>query len=340
MQRLQARQDVGPLDNLGTNKYKFSSLNYPSDIESLSHAMLFNILIQDATKDRDAGKAALAPSGSNGQPVGSRTAELNKGNFLGLTRRTKRSTTAISLYVPETVVFDNKQTYQQMNMLDTLGIGGTLAATGLSKAAGAMNITSGAGALGATLGSSLALAGVSRATSAAAGAAEGLARRLGAFGNVVGAAVDATKVSNLKTAANMIGFAVNPVIEVLYSSPVLRSFNFDFVFAPRSAEEANDVWSIIYQFRRHSAPELIASGVMFVPPSEFEITFLRKTGAGFAENTNMPRIASCVLEDIQVDYASAGSFVTFTDGMPVQIRMRLQFKELNIITREAIDKGY
>lgn len=333
MQRLQARQDVGPLDNLGTNKYKFSSLNYPSDIESLSHAMLFNILIQDATKDRDAGKATLAPSGSNGQPVGSRTAELNKGNFLGLTRRTKRSTTAISLYVPETVVFDNKQTYQQMNMLDTLGIGGTLAATGLSKAAGAMNITSGAGALGATLGSSLALAGVNRG----ANAAEGLARRMGAFGNAL---ADATKVSNLKTAANIIGFAVNPVIEVLYSSPVLRSFNFDFVFAPRSAEEANDVWSIIYQFRRHSAPELIASGVMFVPPSEFEITFLRKTGAGFAENTNMPRIASCVLEDIQVDYASAGSFVTFTDGMPVQIRMRLQFKELNIITREAIDKGY
>lgn len=333
--RLQARPDTAPLSELGTSKFKFSSLNYPSDIETLSHAMLFNIMIQDATKDLAAGKAALAPNGPNGQPVGSRTADLNKDNLLGLTRRTKRSTTAISLYVPETMVFDNKQNYQEMNMLDQLGILGAGAATALSK--GTAGVTSAAGALGATLGSSLALSGVN----ALQEGARRLISRAGPVGRAIGgAAGDALKASNLKQGAQIAGFAVNPIIEVLYSSPALRSFNFDFTFAPRSAEEANDVWSIIYQFRRHSAPELLAAGIMFVPPSEFEITFLRKTGGGFAENTNMPRISSCVLQDIQVDYASAGSFVTFTDGMPVQVRMRLQFKELNIITREAIDKGY
>lgn len=334
--RLQARPDTAPLSELGTSKFKFSSLNYPSDIETLSHAMLFNIMIQDATKDLAAGKAALAPNGPNGQPVGSRTADLNKDNLLGLTRRTKRSTTAISLYVPETMVFDNKQNYQEMNMLDQLGVAGSFMATGISKASAGMNVTGAAGALGATLGSSLALTGLA----AGQETARNFLRGSGPIGRALAVAGDALKASNLKQGAQMAGFAVNPIIEVLYSSPALRSFNFDFTFAPRSAEEANDVWSIIYQFRRHSAPELLAKGTMFVPPSEFEITFLRKTGGGFAENTNMPRISSCVLQDIQVDYASAGSFVTFTDGMPVQVRMRLQFKELNIITREAIDKGY
>ncbi len=333
--RLQARPDTAPLSELGTSKFKFSSLNYPSDIETLSHAMLFNIMIQDATKDLAAGKAALAPNGPNGQPVGSRTADLNKDNLLGLTRRTKRSTTAISLYVPETMVFDNKQNYQEMSMLDQLGILGAAGATALSS--GTSGVTSAAGAIGATLGSSLALSGIN----ALQAGARRLLSRAGPVGRALGGvAGDALKASNLKQGAQISGFAVNPLIEVLYSSPSLRSFNFDFTFAPRSAEEANDVWSIIYQFRRHSAPELLAAGVMFVPPSEFEITFLRKTGGGFAENTNMPRISSCVLQDIQIDYASAGSFVTFTDGMPVQVRMRLQFKELNIITREAIDKGY
>lgn len=331
-QRQEARQEPAPLNTLVNNPYGFSSLNYPSDIENLSHAILFNVMIQDSTKDLSANKSQLA-QGTNGQPVGSRTAELTKGNLLGLTRRTKRSKTAISLYVPETVVFDDKQSYQQMNLLDTLGIAGTTAATGSSSLAGASGGMGAGGAVAATLGASAAVAAGDLLGSAA--------RRVLDRGGVAGSILNAaTSVSSLKTAANIVGFAINPVIEVLYQNPQLRSFNFDFVFAPRSSKEADDVWSIIYQFRRHSAPELLAKGTMFIPPSEFEITFLRKTGTGFAENTNIPRISTCVLETVQTDYASVGNFTTFTDGMPIQIRMRLSFKELNIITREAIDRGY
>ena len=51
-------------------------------------------------------------------------------------------------------------------------------------------------------------------------------------------------------------------------------------------------------------------------------------------------MTSCVLTDVQVDYAPSGGYVTFEDGMPVQIRMRLVFMELHVITREMIDKGY
>jgi len=330
-QRQEARQEPAPLNTLVNNPYGFSSLNYPSDIENLSHAMLFNVMIQDSTRDLSANKSQLA-QGPNGQPVGSRTAELTKGNLLGLSRRTKRSKTAISLYVPETVVFDDRQSYQQMNMLDTLGIAGTGAATLLSKAPSA---TRSEAAIGAVAGAAAALSG-----SRMAEAGLRFLGSSGAGGFLGRLAADATSVSNLKTAANIVGFAINPVIEVLYQNPQLRSFNFDFVFAPRSSKEADNVWSIIYQFRRHSAPELLAMGTMFIPPSEFEITFLRKTGTGFAENTNIPRISTCVLETVQTDYASVGNFTTFTDGMPVQIRMRLSFKELNIITREAIDRGY
>jgi len=108
------------------------------------------------------------------------------------------------------------------------------------------------------------------------------------------------------------------------------------------------VWKIINEFRRHSSPEYLPDtyGTILTPPSEFQITFLRKTlsasgsGGGFIENTNLPRITSCVLSDVQVDYAPTGGYVTFEDGMPVQIRMRLVFIELHMITREMIDKGY
>ena len=298
--RQEAREDVAPLSELGTNKYKFSSLNYPSDIENLSHALLFNVLIQDSSKDLSSGKIQQAKSGENGEPVKSRTADLIKDNVLGLTRRTKRSTVAISLYVPETIVFDNSQNYQTPNLLDSpLGIAGAAAATGISRLSAGAGIQSGAGAIAATLGSAAGLATLGVAKDYAGKVLE--KGRGGIAGDVVSKLLN---TSNLKTAAQYAGFAINPVIEVLYSSPNLRSFNFDFVFAPRSLEEADAVWSIIYQFRRHSAPELLAKGTMFVPPSEFDITFLRKTTTGFVENTNVPRISSCVLKDVQIDYAS------------------------------------
>jgi len=336
--RQNARADVAPLTGLTESGFSFSSYSYPTDIETLSHAILFNVLVQSASKDITSRKVDIVKDGATGGYVLSRTSDLIKNNSLGLTRKTQRTSTAIALYVPETVVFDSSQNYQTPNLLDTLGIAGTAAATLGSKA----NPTSSAGAIGATL----AATGLVGASSMATGALGGAFRRTdpttGGTSTAPAARIagSALSVSNLKTGAQIVGFAVNPVIEVLYSSPNLRTFNFDFVFAPRSTEESDAVWNIIYQFRRHSSPELIAAGTLFVPPSEFEITFLRKTPSGFKENTNIPRMATCVLTSVQVDYASSGQFATFTDGMPVQIRMRLSLKELNIITREAVDKGY
>jgi hypothetical protein len=48
-----------------------------------------------------------------------------------------------------------------------------------------------------------------------------------------------------------------------------------------------------------------------------------------------------VLENMQVDYGSnQAAFNSFDDGMPSEINLRLQFRELEILTKERIDKGY
>ena len=57
------------------------------------------------------------------------------------------------------------------------------------------------------------------------------------------------------------------------------------------------------------------------------------------ENRYMQRIGESVLENVSVDYAPNG-FATFNDGSPVQIRLTLQFKETNILTRETIIQSY
>lgn len=346
---------AGPLASLQQNEYKFSSFNYPLKIENLSHAMLFNINVQDGrianrTGDLTSGREQISEgefqiTQSRQQRIQKETRGILSGvpvigdTRIGLTRYTKRIKRAISLYVPETLVFDDSQEYKTPSLTKEFGLAGAAIASAASenpRTAAALGI---AGIVGALLFPQTGRAIVS------------------GLGLLNKAQKEATQT--LSTAASIMGFAVNPVIEVLYSSPKLRKFRFDFVFAPTSQQEADMVWQIIYEFRRHAAPEILAAGTLFLPPSEFEITFLRKTmtesstvasqiggqigGSGssgsFVENTNMPRISTCVLTDITTDY-SPQAFVTFRDGMPVQIRMTLQFLEMDILTRESIDRGY
>ena len=70
-------------------------------------------------------------------------------------------------------------------------------------------------------------------------------------------------------------------------------------------------------------------GRYFIVPAQFDIQFKFKQ----EENDFIAKISTCVLEAIDVNYAGAGQFASFTDGMPVDISMQLRFKEADIITR-------
>ena len=135
------------------------------------------------------------------------------------------------------------------------------------------------------------------------------------------------------------GYALNPQLEILYKGSKNRQFVFSFKFAPRNQQEAEQVTSIIKTLRYHSAPEYATeanSARYFIPPSEFDIEFF----IGSERNTKIPRIAQCVLENIDVNYAPSGQYSTFVDGMPVEITMQLTFTETVILTKEDIDIGF
>jgi hypothetical protein len=137
------------------------------------------------------------------------------------------------------------------------------------------------------------------------------------------------------------GVVQNPMAEVLYSNPSFREFNFDFMFYPRSEKEAEEVQRIIHRFRFHQAPEIDRQtrGFFFVPPSEFDIKFYYN---GY-ENENIPKISTCVLTNVSIDYAPNG-FAAYEvpgdlrpkigrSGMPVATRLTLQFQEVEMITK-------
>jgi hypothetical protein len=101
---------------------------------------------------------------------------------------------------------------------------------------------------------------------------------------------------------------------------------------------------IIKKLKFHQAPEIAsrAGGRFLIPPSEFDIQFFYN---GF-ENPNIPKVSTCVLDTIDVDYAPNG-FSAYEvpgslkpeegeTGTPTGIRLSLQFKETQIITKEFL----
>jgi len=154
----------------------------------------------------------------------------------------------------------------------------------------------------------------------------GAAKVIGAAGQVIG------------TVATLAGYPINPRVEILFSTTPQRQFAFEVLMAPRNEKESQTIRDIIQTLRFHAAPELdtLLHGLTFIPPAEFDITFYNKG----IENTNIPRINTCVLGGIDVDVAPQGKYSTFSNGHPVAVRMVLRFIEIEILHKLRVLQGF
>lgn len=238
----------------------------------------------------------------------SQTGVLQGNNIL---RTTRQSKDAIALYMPDTLNFNYNQQYSDISVTETAGALGTAAAAGMSFKDYVTN--------------------------------NGIDPSKGNVSAFIAAGVSSlTGSRNAAIFTALTGLAHNPQLELIYNSPSFRTFRFSFMFYPRSEKEAKEVQDIIYMFKFHQAPEIQSrsGGRFLVPPSDFDIKFYYNG----KENENIPRVSTCVLTDVDVDYAPNG-FAAYEvpgktspskgeTGMPVAIRMDLGFKEVDILTKE------
>ena len=250
---------------------------------------------------------------------GAASQEINRNNIKSLVssgdiirgiQKTTRTNQAIALYMPDTLQFEYKQNYEQLNLSQTA-----------------------AGLLGGSVAKNIAEGEYTNAFRDAIKSVPALAqqqanKRLGAVGAAGGF---------LAT-----GAVVNPLLEVIYNSPQFRSFQYDFIFYPRDEREAVEVQKIINTLQFHQAPEFKAgsAGSLLIPPSEFDIEFYYSGEV----NKNLPEIGNCVLTSIQVNYAPNGFYAYEVPcqgatiggtGMPVAIQMTLQFQETTYLTKNT-----
>lgn len=120
------------------------------------------------------------------------------------------------------------------------------------------------------------------------------------------------------------GQVFNPNMELLFNGPSLRNFNFSFKITPRSADEGEEIKTIIRFFKRGMAPKAGETGLFLKTPNVFELRYRQ----GNNEHKFLNKFKQCFLTNITVNYTGEGVYATYDNGTPVSMVMTLMFKEL------------
>jgi hypothetical protein len=149
-----------------------------------------------------------------------------------------------------------------------------------------------------------------------------------ALGAVIGAAAGGagTAAQGLMSRLNK---TLNSHLAVLFDGVGFRTFQFNYRFIPRSADEAEELRGLIHQFKKAMYPSLPADNkFLFTYPDEFQISFCK------ALQPTMFKFKRSVLKDMQVNYNGDGVPRFFDDGNPVVIDISMTFQEVEIVTKE------
>ena len=352
-----------PTGLLSDDPLSYATFSYPLDVQNNfqnGHYMLFYVNVQNKTKYKyqsqkgvDIGDYELKAMGVDkfgnliyGEKRGANAAEvayqrkrsMKSGKHIGesrflesgeLTKDAKKGVTSafndtrriqesIAIYLPPNVEDTTNAAYNDMRT----GLAGFLAARGeqIASTQDAERIAK------ELLGS-------------AGGVLSGAALR--AVSEVAEMALGAEGTTQLVNKA--FGQADNPYMEVLFDAMQLRTFTYNFIFAPKNEKETEEVQKIIQIFRFHMAPELRGGQSRFLGlPSQFDIHYMYlpmgQTNEA-TENLYYNRIATCVLQNCVTNYTPDG-VKSFEDGAPTKITMTLTFKETELLTKEKINQGF
>ena len=126
------------------------------------------------------------------------------------------------------------------------------------------------------------------------------------------------------------GQVINPNLELLFSGPNLRSFNFNFTLTPRDAEEARIVRKMIRAMKRNMTPQLSDKDLFLKSPRIFELEYV------FGDNTEqhpyMNKFKPCACTNFTVNYTPDGSYMTYR-GEPsmTSYQLAMSFGEIEPI---------
>jgi len=137
------------------------------------------------------------------------------------------------------------------------------------------------------------------------------------------------------------GQVLNSNLELLFQGVNLRSFPFSVTFTPRSATEGVLVRDIIRSLKKSMSAKAgensyngaSASGIMISSPDVFLLEY-RSRGK---THPFLNSFKTCALTGLSVNYTNSGTYATYKNSTPVNIRLDMTFKELNPVYAEDYD---
>lgn len=170
----------------------------------------------------------------------------------------------------------------------------------------------------------------------------GVMRKLSAGLDKVAGLIGQESLNTGDAISASLGVVANPRKELLFQGVKFRTFDFKFVFIPRSEREALTVAKIIKLFRFHAYPELSANAAFFQFPSEFGIKFktINPVDKSAGENPSLPKLRRCFLSKITTNFTPDDVYYSFNNGSSPKVEMTLSFQETDYIHRNLVKKGY
>ena len=132
------------------------------------------------------------------------------------------------------------------------------------------------------------------------------------------------------------GNVLNNNLELLFSGPTLRPFNFSFNLSARSGDESRNIKKIIRAFKQSSAAQRTPGGLFLAAPNTFKLEFIN----GKTKKTHqfLPRMKECALLGVNVNYMPENTYMTYDDTSMVSYKMDLSFREIEPIFNDDYDQ--
>ena len=123
------------------------------------------------------------------------------------------------------------------------------------------------------------------------------------------------------------GAVMNSNLELLFTGPGLRTFNFTYRMTPRERDEAIVCKNIIRSFKQAMAARIRSASLFMYTPHVFFIDFIHEG----KPHPFFNRIKPCALLNFGVNYTPDGAYMTYDDGSPIAYELTFSFQELEPI---------
>lgn len=138
------------------------------------------------------------------------------------------------------------------------------------------------------------------------------------------------------------GYIINPNTELLYQGTELRTHGYNFKLIAFSQKEAEAIDEIVNTFKKAILPGGQTQKFLGLEARNFigipyvcQVSFFR---GGGIENNYLPKYKLSAITDVSVDYITDGQYMTFEDGRPIGVNLKVTFTELKLVFREEIGK--